>query len=35
MDRIHQAQDEDQWSDLVNMAMNLRVPQNAAKFLNS
>jgi hypothetical protein len=26
MDWIHLAQDRDQWSDLVNMEMNLRVP---------
>jgi hypothetical protein len=26
MDWIHSAQDKDQWRDLVNTAMNLRVP---------
>jgi hypothetical protein len=27
--------DWDQWRALVNMVINLRVPQNAGKFLNS
>jgi hypothetical protein len=35
MDWIDLAQDRDQWMDLVNMAMNLRVPQSAGKFLSS
>jgi hypothetical protein len=29
------AQDMDQWRALVNTVMNLRVPQNAGKFLSS
>jgi hypothetical protein len=29
------AQDMDQWTALVNMVINLRVPQNFANFLNS
>jgi hypothetical protein len=32
---IHLAQDRDQWSTLVNMVMNLRVPYNVGKFLSS
>jgi hypothetical protein len=32
---IHLAQDRDQWWTLVNMVMNLLVPQNAGKFLSS
>jgi hypothetical protein len=35
MDWIDLAQDRYQWMALVNTVMNLRVPQNAGKFLNS
>jgi hypothetical protein len=34
VDWIGLAQDRDKWRDLVNTAMNLRVPSNAGKFLN-
>jgi hypothetical protein len=35
MDWVDLAQDMDQWRALVNMAMNIWVPQNAGKFLSS
>jgi hypothetical protein len=35
MNWIDLAQDGDQWRALVNTAMNLRVQQNAEKFLSS
>jgi hypothetical protein len=35
MDWIDVVQDRDQWMALVNTVMNLRVPQNAWKFLSS
>jgi hypothetical protein len=34
MDWIDVAQDRDQWRTLVETVMNLRVPQNAGKFLS-
>jgi hypothetical protein len=35
MDWIYLAQDRDQWKVLVNMIMNLRVPENVRKFLSN
>jgi hypothetical protein len=35
MNWIDLAQDMDQWRDLVNTVMNIRVPQNTGKFLSS
>jgi hypothetical protein len=34
VDWMDMAQDRDQWRALVNMILNLRVPQNAGKFLS-
>jgi hypothetical protein len=35
MDWIHLAQDRDYWRALMNMAMNLWVPNSGGKFLSS
>jgi hypothetical protein len=35
VDRIHLAQDSDQWQALFNMVMNLQVPYMAGNFLTS
>jgi hypothetical protein len=35
MDWIYLAWGRDQWSNLLNMVMNLRVPKNFGKFLSS
>jgi hypothetical protein len=35
MDWIDLAQDKDQWRDLMNTVLNLRVPENAGKSLSS
>jgi hypothetical protein len=34
VDWIDMAQDRDQWRDLMDTVLNLRVPQNAGKFLS-
>jgi hypothetical protein len=35
LDWIHLAQDRDQWRDVVNTVMNLRVPKKVENFLIS
>jgi len=35
VDWIHLAQDRNEWWDLVNMVLNLRVPYNSGEFLSS
>jgi hypothetical protein len=35
MDWIDLAQERDKWRALVNIVMNIRIPQNAGKFLSS
>ena len=35
MDWIELAEDRDRWWTLVNVVMNLRIPQNAGNFLTS
>jgi hypothetical protein len=35
MDRIHLAQERDPWKTFVSTIMNLRVPYDIRKFLNS
>ena len=35
MDQVDMALNRDMWENLVNAAMNLRIPLNAEKFLTS